>query len=144
MKTSNKGIELIKKYEGCKLEAYRCPAGVPTIGYGHTFGVCMGQKITQEKAEELLRKDLASFEVQVEQMAPGLSQAQFDALVSFSFNLGSAALYRSSLLKRYLAGDLEGAKLEFGKWTFAGGKVLPGLVARRRAEAELFGGANAT
>jgi lysozyme len=143
MKTSQQGVNLIKKFEGCRLEAYLCPASVPTIGYGHTRGVTMGQKITQKQAEEFLCADLATFEAQVERMAPNLSQGQFDALVSFAYNLGATALcrlYQSILFKGHLKCDFDDVIEEFGKWVFAERKILPGLVARRRAEAELFAG----
>lgn len=139
MRTSDKGIDLIKAFEGLRLNAYRCPAGVPTIGYGHTKDVVMGTKITAEDAEELLRGDLEVFEDGVaEAVKLSLTQGQFDALVSFSFNLGVGALRKSTLLKKLNMGDIEGAADEFLKWNRAGGKVLPGLVKRRKAERELF------
>ena len=138
MKISQKGIGLIKRFEGCKLNAYICPAGIPTIGYGSTDGVTIGDSITQDEAEVLLREDLERFERGVEALAPDVNQNQFDALVSFAYNLGLAALSGSTLLKKVKAKEWVAAADEFPKWKHAGGKVLPGLVARRAAEALLF------
>lgn len=144
-KTNDKGVALIRKWEGCKLEAYRCSAGVPTIGIGHTGpDVRMGMVITQEQADELFRKDLARFEHGVEAIL-GLSPTsddQFSALVAFSFNLGLHALLKSTLLKKHKARDYAAAAAQFGAWTHArvNGqlKQLPGLVARREAERKLY------
>ena len=134
------GLALIKQFEGCKLTAYKCPAGIWTIGYGSTGPhVHPGLTITQAEAGALLAKDLARFEAGVEQAAPGASDNQFAALVAFAFNLGLGALTGSTLLKKHKAGDYAGAQAEFGKWVKAGGKVLPGLVKRRAAEAALYG-----
>lgn len=140
MKISNKGIALIKEYEGCKLKAYRCSANVLTIGYGSTGShVKEGVVITQAEAEELLKKDLVRFEDGVTKLVSvPITQSMFDALVSFSFNLGLGNLKSSTLLKKVNAGDKAGAANEFGKWTKAGGKVLAGLVRRREAERQLF------
>ena len=139
MKISQTGIDLIKKFEGCRLNAYLDAVGVPTIGYGSTEGVQMGDTITQEEAETLLLKDLERFEAGVTRLVKvPIDQNAFDALVSFSFNLGLGALQGSTLLKLVNAGDAPGAAREFAKWKHAGGKILPGLVARRAAESELF------
>lgn len=140
MNISQAGIELIKKFEGCKLEAYLCPAGIPTIGVGHTGkDVRLGMTITEEEADRLLRSDLDRFERAVNQyVGQPITQGQFDALVSFAFNLGSEALRNSTLLRKLNDGDDVGASDEFGRWTKAGGRVLPGLVARREAEREMF------
>lgn len=140
MKISNDGINLIKNFEGCRLTAYRCPAGVWTIGYGHTGkDVKEGLKITKEQAEELLKKDLKSFELSVNNCIKiPLTQGQFDALVSFSYNVGTGALRNSTLLKLLNQGKIESAAKEFDKWVNAGGKKLSGLVKRRKAEKELF------
>ena len=140
MKISNKGKDLIKKYEGCKLEAYKCPAGIWTIGYGHTdANVTSGTKITQEQANKLFNQDIKKFEKGVEQMVKVLiNQNQFDALVSFSFNLGLGALQNSTLLKKLNAKDYQGAANEFDRWVYAGNKKLEGLIRRRREEKELF------
>lgn len=138
MKTRNK--EIIKQSEGLRLEAYLCPAGVWTIGYGHTGkDVVEGMKITRGEAEELLEGDLEKFEKDILKMVKvGLTQNQFDALVSFTYNVGGGALKTSTLLKKLNAGDYMGAADEFLKWTKAGGKELPGLVKRRRTERALF------
>lgn len=138
MKISSKGIELIKSFEGCRLSAYKCPAGVWTIGYGHTLGVTKGQKITAQQAEDLLKGDLEVFEDNVDTHDLNLTIGQYDALVSFSFNVGMTALNRSTLLKKLKAGDTQGSADEFLKWNKAGGKVLLGLIARRKAERRLF------
>ena len=140
MKISNKGKDLIKKYEGCKLEAYKCPAGIWTIGYGHTDGnVTSGTIISQEQADKLFNQDIKKFEKGVGQMVKVLvNQNQFDALVSFSFNLGLGALQNSTLLKKLNTKDYQGAANEFDRWVYGGGKKLEGLVRRRREEKELF------
>ncbi len=139
MKTSDKGIALIKKFEGLELKAYRDAIGVLTIGYGHTGGVKDGQTITEAQAVALLRDDLAGFERAIERMIDvSLSQQQFDALVSFTFNVGSGALNKSTLRRKLNQGDYQGAAEEFLRWAKAGGKELPGLVKRRAAERELF------
>lgn len=141
---SQEGINLIKKYEGLRTEAYRCPAGIPTIGYGHTGTVDgkkieMGMKITEKKAEKLLREDLQRFEKGVSDCVQvPLTQGQFDALVSFSFNLGVGSLQSSTLLKLLNQGKYKDAAEEFGKWVKAGGKILDGLVKRRADEKKLF------
>ena len=139
MKISQAGIDLIKRFEGLRLNAHLDAVGVPTIGYGSTQGVQMGDTITEAEAEALLMKDLARFEDGVTKLVKvPIDQNAFDALVSFSFNLGLGALAGSTLLKLVNAGDALGASKEFSKWKHAGGKVLPGLVARRAAESELF------
>ena len=143
-KTSNRGVELIKEFEGCRLTAYRCSAGVLTIGYGHTGTVdgkliASGMTITVAKATELLKKDLAEFEAAINSsVTVPITQNMFDALVSFSFNVGAGALRRSTLLKKLNAKDYNGAAAEFPLWNKAGGTVLNGLVRRRKAEKELF------
>ena len=134
MKTSQQGINLIKRFEGCRLEAYKCPAGKWTIGYGHTAGVKRGDKITQDMADNWLRFDLKIFESHVEGIAPkGLNQNQFDALVSFTYNCGVRNL--KTLCKNRTLAQIGSAILLYNK---AGGKVLQGLVNRRKAEKELF------
>lgn len=139
MRISQKGIELIKKLEGCRLEAYKCPAGIWTIGYGHTKGVKDGQIITQEQAEEFLREDLRIFEQAVESCVKvPLSQNQFDALVSFCYNCGSGALKTSTLLRLLNEGNYSSAADQFLRWNKAGGKVLVGLTRRREEEREMF------
>lgn len=139
MRTSQKGIDLIKKFEGCRLEAYKCPAGIWTIGYGHTKGVQNGQKTTQAQAEEFLREDLKIYEQAVEACVKvPLSQNQFDALVSFCYNCGAEALRTSTLLRLLNEGKYSEAGEQFLRWNKAGGKVLVGLTRRREEERELF------
>lgn len=139
MKISQRGIDLIKSFEGCKLQPYHCSAGVLTIGYGHTGpDVKASLVITQETAEALLRKDLAKFEAGVLKATKKCTQGQFDALVSFAFNLGLGALGDSTLLKMHNAGEYDEAAKQFVRWNRAGGKVLAGLTRRREAEAKLY------
>ena len=142
MKTSDKGIALIKHAEGFAPTPYFCPAGKRTIGYGHVIlpGEEFPSHITEAEATALLIKDLAErFEPAVEKLVTvDLKQGQFDALISFAFNLGPGNLKSSTLLKKLNAGDYGGAANEFMKWTRAAGKVLPGLVKRRAEEKELF------
>ncbi len=136
-----KGLALIKRFEGLRLKAYRCPADVPTIGYGSTGPhVRMGMAITEEEAEKLLQDDLRRFETGVAEMGGEMTPGQFSALVALSFNVGLAALSNSTLLRKHLSGDHQGAADQFLRWNRAGGRVLPGLVTRRAAEAALFRG----
>lgn len=139
MKTSNRGLALIREFEGLRLTAYQDAVGVWTIGYGTTRGVEKGQRITEAQAEELLREDVARFEPEVLRLVKvPLSQPQFDALVSFTYNLGSKNLGSSTLLRVLNAGDYKGAAGQFERWNKAGGKVLAGLTRRRSAERKLF------
>lgn len=139
MHTSQKGLDLIKSFEGLRLSAYKCPADVWTIGYGTTAGVKPGQTITKERAEELLREDLKRFEGYVDRLVKvPLTQGQYDALVSFVYNLGPDALEKSTLLDQLNLGDYDSAAEQFGRWVKAGGKTLAGLVRRRAAERALF------
>lgn len=139
MKTSKNGIELIKKYEGCRLTAYKCPSNVWTIGYGHTKGVKKGMKITKAQAESYLKSDLITYEDTVNKYVKvSINQNQFDALVSFSFNCGMGALKTSALLKKLNKKDYSGAANEFLRWNKSNGKVLNGLTKRRKAERNLF------
>ena len=139
MNISEAGIQLIKKFEGCSLKAYKCPAGIWTIGYGHTSGVKEGQTITKKEAEAYLKQDLITFETFVSNLVTvAINQNQFDALVSFCYNLGPGNLRSSTLLKRINAGDFNGAAEQFDRWVYAGGKKLSGLVKRRAAEKALF------
>lgn len=142
VKTSQAGIDLIKQFEGLELEAYPDPGtgGEPwTIGYGHTGGVKPGDTVTEDEAEELLRQDLEKFEdcVNAYVFAP-ITQNQFDALVSFAFNVGCGALKSSTLLRLLNNGDTEAAAAQFGRWNKAAGRVLAGLTRRRGAERDLF------
>lgn len=139
MKTGSKGIELIKRWEGFKANAYLCPAGVWTIGYGHTGGVKSGDVVTKAEAEAYLRADLAVAEQAVSGKLLLISQNQFDALVSFVFNVGTGNFNGSTLL-RLGRTDVNNPAIrtEFSRWINAGGRILAGLVARRRAEADLY------
>ena len=140
MQTSQKGIDLIKKFEGTVLKVYKDAVGKDTIGVGHLIKA--GEHftaLTQQQAEDLLAKDLKQFEIGVTSAVKvALTQNQFDALVSFAFNLGMSNLNSSTLLKKLNAGDVTGASLEFERWNKAGGKPLAGLTRRRLAEKELF------
>jgi lysozyme len=139
MNISKVGIDLIKSFEGVRLVGYADIVGVPTIGYGHTGNVKVGQKITQAQADQLLKDDLKRFVDGVNSLVKvPLNQNQFDSLVSWSFNLGLGALKSSTLLKKLNAKDYKGASLEFPKWNKAGGKVVSGLTRRRLAEKSLF------
>lgn len=141
MKTSDKGLELIKHYESLRLKAYRCPAGIPTIGYGHTKGVKMGQSITEEQANAFLVEDLNDAEQAVIRHKLNTNQNQFDALVSLVFNIGSGNFAKSTLLKKAKVNSNDGSIAdEFRKWVYAGGVVLPGLIKRREAEQRLYYG----
>ena len=134
------GLELIKRFEGLRLSAYKCPAGVWTIGYGSTGPhVRPGMTITPREATELLQADLLKFERAVAALVTvTINENQFSALVSFAFNVGEGALARSTLLKHLNAGRIAMAAQEFLRWTKAGGVELPGLVRRRQAERDLF------
>ena len=139
MHISEHGLDLIRKFEGLKLDAYRCPAGVWTIGYGHTGAyVREGLSIDRAQAEAYLRGDVQRFERGVADLAGSCMQGQFDALVSFAFNLGLDALRRSALLKLHQIGQHKLAAAEFARWVHAGGRRLPGLVKRRAAEAARY------
>ena len=135
MKISLEGLSLIKKFEGCKLEAYKCSAGVWTIGYGHTTGVKEGDVCTQEEAEKLLRGDIFKFEEYVQDSVKvDLDQSQFDSLVAWTFNLGPGNLRSSTMLKKLNNGEYESVPFEMRRWNKAGGKTLDGLIRRRQAE----------
>jgi GH24 family phage-related lysozyme (muramidase) len=133
------GLKLIKDFEGLRLEAYICPAGVPTIGYGSTAGVKMGLSITVDEAEALLIKDLERFEAAIRSaVTVPLTDNQFSSLVCFSFNVGTGAFRDSTLLRLLNQGDYQGAADQLLRWDKAGGKSLPGLQRRRQAERALF------
>lgn len=139
MRTSQNGINLIKGFESLRVEAYRCPAGVWTIGYGHTAGVKRGDRIDAQKAEQLLADDLRESEAVVNRECPGLSQNRFDALVSFVFNVGETQFLRSTLLKCVRANPANtNIRYELSRWTRSKGVELAGLIRRRRAEADLY------
>lgn len=156
MKVSAKAIQMIKHHEGVRQKPYRCPAKLWTVGVGHVLYPRQGalkleerdnvpleykddRTFSMEEVDDILRSDLERFERGVERYCPvKLTQGQFDALVSFSFNLGLGGLQRSTLRQKVLRGDFEGAADEFLKYTIAGGKVLKGLVNRRNDERALF------
>ena len=145
MKVNKQGIQLVKSFEGCFLNAYLCPAKVWTIGYGNTkyqngTAVKQGDKITQEQAETLLSDILAEFSKDVSKLIKvELNDNQFSALVSFAFNLGVGALSKSTLLKKVNANPNDKTiENEFMRWVSAGGKKLNGLVRRRTAESKLY------
>lgn len=138
-KISDSCIVLVKTFEGFRADAYKCPAGVWTIGYGHTEDVKVGDKITEPQAAFLLRNELDEFAIKVEKLLKKATQSQFDALVSFAYNVGVGALGSSTLLKKHNAGDYEAAQNEFLKWNKAAGKELAGLTKRRLHESALYG-----
>lgn len=139
LKISQEGIALIKKFEGCELTAYQCSAGVWTIGYGHTKGIEKGMEITQQEAEDMLVEELHEYENYInDSVTAPLSQNQFDAMVSWVYNLGPANLKASTLLKVLNAGDYDGVPAQIKRWNKAGGVTLEGLIRRREAEALLF------
>ena len=130
---------LVKECEGLRLEAYVCPAGVPTIGYGHTAGVKLGTRITQADADRMLTIDLEKYKKQAAKFIHvQVTRGQFIALLDFAYNLGVKALSESTLLKKFNAGDTEGAAEEFAKWVYCAGKVSKGLTLRRRKEKNYF------
>lgn len=156
MKVSDRAIDVIKHHEGVRTKPYQCPALLWTIGVGHVIDPNHGRiplaerkslpipdgwnrTISMEEVDDILKRDLASFERGVERYCPvPLTQGQFDALVSFSFNVGLGTLQRSTLRQKVLRGDMAGAAEEFSKYTIGGGKVLKGLVNRRKDEKALF------
>lgn len=137
---TEKGLKMLKAFEGCRLKAYKDAVGVWTIGYGHTQGVHEGMTITQEEADKMLKADVVVFESQVNCMVTRkLTPYQLDALTSLCYNIGRRNLGNSTLLKRINANATEAViRKEWMRWVYAGGKVLPGLVARREAEANHY------
>ena len=142
MHTSDKGFELIKKFEGCELEAYQCAAGVWTIGYGHTKDVQEGDKWAEEKAEFMLWRELEDeYEHYVNSLVTvPINQCQFDALTSWTYNLGPNNLKKSSMLRVLNEGKYDEVPAQMKRWNKAKGKVLAGLTRRREAEALMFEG----
>lgn len=140
LKTNQAGLTLIKSFESLSLDAYKCPAGIWTVGYGHTGeDVYEGIQITEEDAETLLQSDLCDAEAAVNDcVSININGNQFSSLVSFVFNCGAYAFRKSTLLKKINAGDKYGAADEFLRWSKAGGRVLKGLLRRREAERALF------
>jgi GH24 family phage-related lysozyme (muramidase) len=140
---TEEGINLIKRFEGFSSTIYICPAGYPTIGYGHVVLAHEQEQfatgITQAEATELLRKDVRIAErALLRLISVPLTDGQFDALVSFTFNLGAGALQRSTMRRKVNRGEHEGVPTELMKWVWAAGKRLPGLVRRRRSESILY------
>ena len=139
MNVSLEGVAIIKHFEGCELKAYRCPANVLTIGYGVTKGVTEGMEITQQEADEMLAGELVEYAGYINEMVDvPLEQNQFDALVSWIYNLGPTNFKNSTLLTVLNQKRYEDAPEQIKRWNKAGGKVLDGLVKRREAEALLF------
>ena len=139
MTTSEAGLNIIKKYEGLRLKAYKCPAGVWTIGYGHTKGVTSSMVINEATANAYLREDVRSAEVVLNKLGINFRQGQFDALVSWLFNLGAGSFASSTLRKKIVANAKdEEITDQIIKWVNAGGKPLLGLKKRRVEEANLF------
>lgn len=139
MKTSPKGIALIKEFEGLRLKAYKCPGGVWTIGYGHTAGVKPGMTITEEQAEQFLKEDLIVFEKAVNNQNLSINQNQFDALISLIYNIGIGNFQKSTLLRKARVNPDDNSIMdEFLKWVYSKGRVLPGLQRRRLAEMKLY------
>jgi lysozyme len=140
MKTNEAGLALIRQFEGCRLKAYKCPAGVWTIGYGWTHGVKPTDQWTQSQAEEMLVKGLDQYENAVQSAigAHSTTSNQFSALVSICYNIGAGNFVKSSMLRHHKAGDYAKAADAFLLWNKAGGKVLNGLIKRRQAERALY------
>jgi len=139
MKTSHKGIALIKEFEGLRLKAYKCPGGVWTIGYGHTAGVKPGMVISEAQAEEYLMADLIASEKYLNDLRLAINQNQFDALISFIYNVGTGNFSRSTLLRKVRANPQDNSIMdEFLRWVYSKGRVLPGLQRRRLAEMKLY------
>lgn len=141
MNIGTKGLDLIRFFEGLELNAYQCAAGVWTIGYGHTKDVQEGMTISEARANEMLAEELNEYESYINGLVTvELNQDQFDAMVSWVYNLGVGNLKASTLLKVLNAGDYDGVPAQMMRWNKAGGKVLEGLTKRRQAEADLFCG----
>ena len=146
MKIDKIGIDLIKKFEGCSLKPYRCPAGIPTIGFGSTYHIdgskvrMTDKPISEKEAEELLKDTLVQFEEGVSKMVTSkITQNQFNALVSFAYNLGLGSLRGSTLLKKVNINPNDPTiKNEFLKWVFTGKKQLKGLILRRTEESNIY------
>lgn len=139
IRLSGRGKSLLKLYEALRLTAYLDGGGVPTIGWGHTRGVKLGQTVTLERAELFFLEDIYDSELCVNRVVhKPISQDQFDALVSLTFNIGVAAFTKSTLLRKLNAGDIIGAGNQFGCWVFDNGKIVQGLIKRRKFEKTLF------
>ncbi|HEY6019157.1 MAG TPA: lysozyme [Candidatus Paceibacterota bacterium] len=131
--------DLIRRFEGLRLKAYLCPAGVPTIGYGSTGpDVKLGMQWTKEQAESRLDTDAARYQSATLKLCPSLAEDNIAAISDFAYNLGPTRLAGSTLRRKLNAGDIAGAKRELRKWVWAGGRKLPGLVIRREVEASML------
>ena len=141
MQISEEGLALIKKFEGCELKAYRCPANVLTIGYGHIKDVKEGDQITKEEANYMLQEEIIEYEGYVNDMVDvELNQSQYDSLCAWVYNLGPTNFQSSTLLKVLNEGKYNEIPQQIKRWNKAGGEVLDGLIRRREAEALLFEG----
>lgn len=140
MRLNQEGIDLIKQFEGLELEAYICPAGVATLGYGSTGpDIKLGMKWTKAQAEDRLKNDLGTFSKGVRNLIKVvLNENQFSAVVALAYNIGLGNFKESTLLKKLNASDFAGTAAEFERWNKGGGRVLKGLVKRREAEKALF------
>lgn len=139
MKASVDAYELIKQFEGLRLKAYLCPAGIWTIGYGHTAGVSPNSFITIQEADEYLHRDVATIEMQLNKLNLILRQCQWDAIVSFVFNVGIGNFKSSTLLAKIRINPEDNSIMdEFLRWVYANGKVMKGLQKRRLAEMKLY------
>ncbi len=139
MRTSKQGLAVLKDFEGCRLQAYPDIVGVPTIGYGFIVGVKMGDTMSQAECDDRLSREIRAYEIAVWNATGGnVTQSEFDALVSFSWNVGTAGMAKSSVIKAHNRGDKQAAARAFGLWNKAGGKAVSGLTRRRSAEAALY------
>lgn len=139
MQASENAINLIKKFEGCRLQSYNCQGGVCTIGYGHTRNVKIGDVITYQEATKLLLEDIKEVEKDIKRLVKvPLTQNQYDALVSFVFNVGCGNFGSSTLLKLLNENKLQKASMQFCKWIYVRGNVSKGLKKRREKETKLF------
>ena len=139
MKASVDAYKLIKQFEGLRLKAYLCPAGIWTIGYGHTSGVSPNSFITIQEADEYLHRDVATIEMQLNKLNLSLRQCQWDAIVSFVFNVGIGNFKASTLLAKIRINPDDNSIIdEFLRWVYANGKVMRGLQKRRLAEMKLY------
>lgn len=132
---TREGIEMIKRFEGFRSEAYKCPAGMWTIGYGHTQGVGEGMRISEQEAEKMLLNDLTKVEAAVRRLVGDIEERKIDALVSLTYNIGISAFMNSTLCRKVKANkDDKTIASEFGRWIYANRQVLPGLAKRRKEE----------
>lgn len=139
MQLSKTGYKYLKEYENCRLTSYVCPAGVWTVGWGHTRTAYEGQHISQKQADDLLAADVREFELAVDMAVQvDLRQQQFDALVCLAFNIGAHGFAKSTLVKKLNTGDYLAAAMEFQRWSLISGKRSKGLLRRRFKTASLF------